>query len=102
MTVLVNEVPRRVVAQKSAPRLQGIYNPIAGQRQGVRLRKTFRALVGAGAPLSVIETKGPGDAERAAASACCADTDILIVAGGGGSHHEGVDGVMGGGGATPR
>ena len=39
MTVLVNEIPRFNVAQKSTLRLQVIYNPMAGQRHGVRLRK---------------------------------------------------------------
>jgi diacylglycerol kinase (ATP) len=94
-------IPRPAVAQKSTPRLQVIYNPIAGQRHGARLRKTFRALAGAGASLSVIETKGPGDAERAAASACRADTDILIVAGGDGTINEVVNGLMATSGPIP-
>jgi diacylglycerol kinase (ATP) len=81
--------------------LQVIYNPIAGQRHSVRLRKTFRALAGSGASLSVIETKGPGDAERAAANACRADTDILIVAGGDGTINEVVNGLMAAPGPVP-
>jgi diacylglycerol kinase (ATP) len=94
-------IRRPVVAERSAPRLQVIYNPIAGRRHGARLRKTFRALVGAGASLSVIETQGPGDAERAAASACRADTDILIVAGGDGTINEVVNGLMATSGPIP-
>src|SRR5271170_6408643 len=97
MTVLVSEIPRPAGPKKSTLRLRVIYNPIAGQRHGARLRKTFRALAGSGASLSVIETKGPGDAERAAASASRADTDILIVAGGDGTINEVVNGLM----ATP-
>ena len=78
-----------------------IYNPIAGQRHGLRLRKTFRALEHSGASLSVIETKGPGDAERAAASASHADTDMLIVAGGDGTINEVVNGLMAAPGPVP-
>jgi len=78
-----------------------IYNPIAGQRHGERLRKTFRALADAGASISVIETTGPGDAERAAARACRADTDMLIVAGGDGTINEVVNGLMAAPGRIP-
>jgi len=101
MTVLVSENPRLSVAQKAPPRLRVIYNPIAGQRHGERLRKTFRALAESGASLSVIETEGPGDAERAAASARHADTDILIVAGGDGTINEVVNGLMAAPGPVP-
>ena len=94
-------ISRPAVANRSAPRLRVIYNPIAGQRHGVRLRKTFRALAGSGASLSVIETKGPGDAERAAASVCHADTDMLIVAGGDGTINEVVNGLMAAPGPIP-
>jgi YegS/Rv2252/BmrU family lipid kinase len=54
-----------------------------------------------GASLSVIETKGPGDAERAAASACHAETEILIVAGGDGTINEVVNGLMAATGPIP-
>lgn len=94
MTVLVSEIPRLSVAQKSTLRLRVIYNPIAGQRHGARLRKTFQALAGSGASISVIETNGPGDAERAAAGMRRADTDILIAAGGDGTINEVVNGLM--------
>jgi len=85
----------------SARRLRVIYNPIAGQRHGLRLRKTFRALENSGASLSVIETQGPGDAERAAASASPTDTDMLIVAGGDGTINEVVNGLMAARGPVP-
>ncbi len=88
-------------AERPARRLQVIYNPVAGQRHGVRLRKTIRALVESGASLSTIETQGPGDAERAAARACDADTDILIVAGGDGTINEVVNGLMAAPGPIP-
>ncbi len=78
-----------------------IYNPIAGQRHGVRLRKTIRVLAASGASLSVIETQGPGDAERAAAGASDTDTDILIVAGGDGTINEVVNGLMAAPGPVP-
>ncbi len=100
MTVLVSETPRSAAARKPVRRLRVIYNPIAGQRHGVRLRKTFRALAGAGVTLSVIETKGPGDAERAAAR-IHADTDILVVAGGDGTINEVVNGLMAAPGPIP-
>jgi diacylglycerol kinase (ATP) len=101
MTVLVSEIPRLSVAQKSALRLQVIYNPIAGQRHGTRLRKTFQALAGSGASISVIETNGPGDAERAAASIRRTDTDMLIAAGGDGTINEVVNGLMAAPGQIP-
>jgi YegS/Rv2252/BmrU family lipid kinase len=88
-------IPRAAASGKPTRRLQVIYNPIAGQRHGVRLRKTFRALARSGARLSIIETKGPGDAEEAAASASRAGTDVLIVAGGDGTINEVVNGLMG-------
>src|ERR1700735_1313467 len=101
MTALLSEIPLRTVTQQSTRRLRVIYNPIAGQRHGERLRKTFRALEQSGASVSVIETNGPGDAERAAASACCADTDILIAAGGDGTINEVVNGLMAAPGQVP-
>ena len=99
--MLTQEIVHPVAAERSVRRFQVIYNPIAGQRHGVRLRKTFRALAESGATLSMIETKGPGDAERAAASACNADTDVLIVAGGDGTINEVVNGLMAAPGPIP-
>jgi diacylglycerol kinase (ATP) len=101
MTVLVSENPRPSIAEKPVQRLRVIYNPIAGQRHGERLRKTFRALERSGASISVIETNGPGDAERAAAATRRADTDILIVAGGDGTINEVVNGLMAAPGQIP-
>src|ERR1700761_1686139 len=101
MTVLVSEISRQTVASKSTERLRVIYNPVAGQRHGERLRKTFRALEQSGAYISVIETNGPGDAERAAAAARRTDTDILIVAGGDGTINEVVNGLMAAPGQIP-
>jgi YegS/Rv2252/BmrU family lipid kinase len=104
--LLAGEIALPVAAEgcateRSGRRLQVIYNPIAGQRHGERLRKTFRALARSGASLSVIETKGPGDAERAAANACRMDTDVLIVAGGDGTINEVVNGLMAAPGPIP-
>ena len=101
MSVLVSENPRSIGAQKSIQRLRVIYNPIAGQRHGERLRKTFRALEQSGASISVIETNGPGDAERAAAATRRTDADILIVAGGDGTINEVVNGLMAAPGPVP-
>jgi YegS/Rv2252/BmrU family lipid kinase len=101
MTVLASEIPHFIAARKSVQRLQVIYNPVAGQRHGMRLRKTFNRLAGSGASISVIETNGPGDAERAAAGARRADTDMLIVAGGDGTINEVVNGLMAAPGQVP-
>lgn len=101
MTVLASEIPHFIAVRKSVPRLQVIYNPIAGQRHGARLRKTFQALAGSGASISVIETTGPGDAERAAAAVRRAETDMLIVAGGDGTINEVVNGLMAAPGQIP-
>jgi diacylglycerol kinase (ATP) len=99
--VLTHEIAHAAAAERPVRRLQVIYNPIAGQRHGLRLRKTIRALTESGASLSTIETQGPGDAERAAARACDADTDILIVAGGDGTINEVVNGLMAASGPVP-
>jgi YegS/Rv2252/BmrU family lipid kinase len=99
--VLVSEIPPCIVDKQSARRLQVIYNPVAGQRHGSRLRATFRALAHSGASLSVIETKRPGDAERAAVSASRVGTEILIVAGGDGTINEVVNGLMAAPGPIP-
>ena len=92
--MLVSEMPRETVQLNSARRLLVIYNPIAGQRHGTRLRKTFRALERAGASLSIIETNGPGDAEQAALRANGAETDIVVAAGGDGTINEVLNGLM--------
>jgi YegS/Rv2252/BmrU family lipid kinase len=97
----MREIPRHLNGTIPAPRLQVIYNPVAGQRHGVRLRRTFQALERAGASLTVIETQRAGDAERAAAKASCADADILIAAGGDGTINEVVNGLMSAPGPVP-
>ncbi len=99
--MLTQEIVRPAAAGAPARRLQVIYNPVAGQRHGARLRKTLRALAASGACLSTIETKGPGDAERAAAGARRADMDMLIVAGGDGTINEVVNGLMAAPGPIP-
>jgi len=101
MTALLSEPQRSIAAERSPRRLQVIYNPIAGQRHGTRLRKTFRALAEAGASLSVTETKAPGDAERMAAGMSRADVDILVVAGGDGTINEVLNGLMAASGPAP-
>jgi YegS/Rv2252/BmrU family lipid kinase len=99
--VLAAEIPAANAVETPAPRLLVIYNPIAGQRHGVRLRRTFRALERAGASLTVIETQRPGDAERAAAKASRRDAEILIAAGGDGTINEVVNGLMAARGPVP-
>ncbi len=97
----IGGIPRLPDAGMPAPRLTVIYNPVAGQRHGARMRKTFRALERAGARLTVIETKGRGDAERTASQASRAETDILIAAGGDGTINEVVNGLMAAPGPVP-
>ena len=97
----MNNIPRFSDAQNPTPRLKVIYNPVAGQRHGVRLRRTFRALERSGASLSVIETQRAGDAERAAVAVSRTDTDMLIVAGGDGTINEVVNGLMAAPGPVP-
>lgn len=92
--MLVSEMPRDIPEVNSARRLLVIYNPIAGQRHGSRLRATFRALEHSGASLSLIETNRQGDAEQAAARANGAETDIVIAAGGDGTINEVLNGLM--------
>ena len=92
--MLVSETPRDIIQVNPARRLLVIYNPVAGQRHGSRLRATFRALEHSGASLSLIETNGPGDAEQAALRANRAETDIVIAAGGDGTINEVVNGLM--------
>jgi len=99
--VLVSELPHDAIDVNSAPRLLVIYNPVAGQRHGPRMRATFRALERFGASLSVIETNGRGDAERAALGANAADADIVIAAGGDGTINEVVNGLMAAPGPVP-
>ncbi|HEX4505226.1 MAG TPA: YegS/Rv2252/BmrU family lipid kinase [Alphaproteobacteria bacterium] len=90
----MSEIPRLLNGTKPPLRLRVIYNPVAGQRHGLRLRRTVRALERSGASLVVTETERAGDAERAAAAARSADTDILIAAGGDGTINEVVNGLM--------
>jgi len=97
----MSEIPRALNGTEPPPRLTVIYNPVAGQRHGVRLRKTFQALERAGAALTVIETQRAGDAERAAAQASPDDADILIAAGGDGTINEVVNGLMAAPGPVP-
>jgi len=86
---------------RAPPRLKVIYNPVAGQRHGLRLRRTIRALERGGASLTVIETERAGDAERAAAKASADDAEILIAAGGDGTINEVVNGLMAACGPVP-
>ena len=97
----VSDLPRHIVGEKSAPRLLVIYNPVAGQRHGSRLRATFRLLAQSGVSVSVIETQGAGDAEQAAFQTSQNETDLVIVAGGDGTINEVVNGLMAAPGPIP-
>jgi YegS/Rv2252/BmrU family lipid kinase len=99
--VLVSEMLRDTAEVHSARRLLVIYNPIAGQRHGARLRATFRALERSGVYLAVIETNRAGDAEQAALNVNAAETDIVIAAGGDGTINEVLNGLMAAPGPVP-
>lgn len=71
-----------------------IFNPTAGRRRHRRLRATLRALAEFGLTASVIETRGPGDAERIARHAAATDRGIVVVAGGDGTINEAVNGLL--------
>jgi YegS/Rv2252/BmrU family lipid kinase len=78
-----------------------IFNPTAGRRRHRRLRHTLRALVELGFTATVIETSGPGDAERIARHAAATERGILVVAGGDGTINEAVNGLLSAPGPLP-
>jgi len=78
-----------------------IFNPTAGRRRHRRLRATLRALAEMGLDSTVIETRGPGEAERIARHAAPVDRSILVVAGGDGTINEAVNGLLSAAGPLP-
>ncbi len=78
-----------------------IFNPMAGGRRHRRLRATLRILSELGLATTVIETRGPGDAERIARHATLVDRSILVVAGGDGTVNEAVNGLLSAPGPLP-
>lgn len=82
-------------------RLLIIHNPVAGQRHRRRLRATLRRIEAGGSAMRVIETKGPGDAERLAREVRAGDCDVLVVAGGDGTINEVVNGLLAAPGPVP-
>jgi diacylglycerol kinase family enzyme len=65
------------------------------------LRATLRALAELGLDSTVIETQGPGEAERIARHAAPVDRSILVVAGGDGTINEAVNGLLSANGPLP-
>jgi len=78
-----------------------IFNPTAGRRRHKRLRATLHALAELGLDCTVIETRGPGEAERIARYAAPVDRSILVVAGGDGTINEAVNGLLSAAGPLP-
>ncbi|HEY1722295.1 MAG TPA: diacylglycerol kinase family protein [Magnetospirillaceae bacterium] len=71
-----------------------IFNPTAGSRRHRKLRAALHALAELGLTATVVETKGPGDAERIARHAAKTDRGIVVVAGGDGTINEAVNGLL--------
>ena len=70
--------------QPAGRRLLIVFNPAAGLRRRQRLEAVLRRLRRHGCQAEVLETRGPGDAERFAAGADPVRYDLLVVAGGNG------------------
>ena len=79
---------------QTAPRLQIIYNPVAGPRRERRFRKVLAQLRRAGCHITVRETTRSGDAEDFARSATAIDCDVLVAAGGDGTINEVINGMV--------
>jgi diacylglycerol kinase family enzyme len=82
-------------------RITVIFNPTAGRRRHGRLRASLHALAEMGLAATVIETRGPGEAERIARHAAAVDRSILVVAGGDGTINEAVNGLLSAQGPLP-
>jgi YegS/Rv2252/BmrU family lipid kinase len=78
-----------------------IFNPTAGRRRRRKLDAALRALAELGFTATVIETSGPGDAERIARHAAMTDRSIVVVAGGDGTINEAVNGLLSAPGPLP-
>jgi YegS/Rv2252/BmrU family lipid kinase len=74
-------------------RLLAIANPSAGRRNRGRLEETIARLGAFGCVVELVETEGPGDAERAAAAADQARFDAVVAAGGDGTINEVLNGM---------
>jgi len=82
-----------VTEQPAGRRLLIVFNPAAGLRRRQRLEAVLRRLRGHGCQAEVLETRGPGDAERFAAGADPVRYDLLVVAGGDGTVNEAINGL---------
>lgn len=71
-----------------------IFNPTAGRRRHRRLRTALRSLAELGLTATVVETRGPGDAERIARHAAVTERGMVVVAGGDGTINEAVNGLL--------
>lgn len=76
------------------PRLQIIYNPVAGPRRERRFRQVLSRLRRAGCHITVRETTRSGDAEDFARRATAIDCDVLVAAGGDGTINEVINGMV--------
>src|SRR5687768_11921870 len=79
--------------QPAPRRLLIIFNPAAGLRRRRRLEAVLRHLRPQAREITILETKGPGDAERFAAAAAPERYDALVVAGGDGTVNEAINGL---------
>jgi len=72
-----------------------IHNPVAGWRQGSRLRRFVRSLRRRGVEVTVVETAGPGHATALARAERDETADVLVAAGGDGTINEVAAGIAG-------
>jgi diacylglycerol kinase (ATP) len=78
-----------------------IFNPTAGSRRRRRLDAALGALAEFGLVATVVETHGPGDAERIARHAAVTERSVIVVAGGDGTINEAVNGLISAPGPLP-
>lgn len=70
-----------------------VVNPAAGGGRSARTWRRLRDAVAATLPADHVETRGPGDGERAAREAATAGTSLVVAVGGDGTLNEVVSGV---------
>jgi len=77
-----------------------IFNPTAGRRRWEFVNAVMTELKVKGAKVSLVSTRGPGDAEMLAQEHAQGDTDIVVAAGGDGTINEVANGLIASGRGT--